>query len=117
MVLPQFGRPDEENRMVPGSGDHQGPLRHFVAVDEIGGIVAVRGGLGTPGDFVDGLAVQGCQLAVGKGEEVHAVSFGLVVVCGLSHSSVSASQAGNQGALKSDFFTKQVRQCRFLLYL
>ena len=43
----------------------------------VGGIVAIRGGLRTPGDFVGGLAVQGGEFAVGKGEEVHAESFGL----------------------------------------
>ena len=117
---PQHGlaairRADEKDRMVPSNSDHQGPFRHFVFVDDAGGIVAVGGGLGTSGDFVDGLAMEGRQFAVGEGEEIHAVSFGLGSL--VTHPSVSASQAGNQGALKSGFFTKQVRQCRFLLYL
>ena len=29
--LAAIRRADEENRVIPGSGDQQGPLRHFVA--------------------------------------------------------------------------------------
>ena len=69
--LAAIGWADEENRMVPGSGDHQGPLRHFVSVNDAGGILAVGGGLRSPGDFVGGLAVESRQFAIGKGEKIH----------------------------------------------
>ena len=57
--------------MASGSGDHQGPLRHLVAVDDGRGIVAVDGGLRSPGDFIGGLVEEGGQLGVGKGQDVH----------------------------------------------
>ena len=69
--LATIRRADEKDRVVPGSGDHQGPLCHFVAVDDAGRVVAVDSGLRSPGDFVGGLTVQGGQFAVGEGQEIH----------------------------------------------
>ena len=49
--LAAIRRADEENRVVSGSGDHQGPLCHFVAANDAGGVMAVGGGLGIAGRF------------------------------------------------------------------
>ena len=70
MVLPQFGGPTNRIEWFPAAATSNARFP-FVTVNDAGRIVPVGRGLGSPGNFIAGLTVQGSQFVVGKGKKVH----------------------------------------------